>query len=42
VAGIAADISEGYRQAKAVLEDGRAAAKVEALSKSGVSGEGKA
>ncbi len=33
VAGIASDIAQGYKLAKAVLDDGRAAAKVEALRK---------
>jgi len=40
VAGIAADIGDGYRQAKAALDDGRAAAKVEALSKRAGAGAG--
>ncbi|MCK5249799.1 MAG: bifunctional anthranilate synthase component II/anthranilate phosphoribosyltransferase, partial [Spirochaetaceae bacterium] len=33
VAGIASDIADGYSRAKAALNDGRAAAKVEALRK---------
>ena len=37
VAGIAADIASGYKMAKAALEDGTAAAKVEALRRRGAS-----
>jgi anthranilate synthase/phosphoribosyltransferase len=35
VAGIASDIGDGYHQAKAALDDGRAAARVKALQKAG-------